>query len=176
VRLFAPKVNHCLNTTNNNMSTSETATTIDWHERIKNFYLKYDPAKVNNIDHILLKFKGDEETLMEALISKYGPEPPAEPKLSWLDRLCEKHDGFSGDLPKEFSFHLNANRIDQDLFYSLTEQHCLALLNAPLGIRIKLWDLIKKETGKLNESEQLREENLRLRNEIQQLTTQLQAK
>lgn len=42
--------------------------------RLHAFYSKYNPEKIDEIDTVLLKYKGKEDTLFQALIRKYGPE------------------------------------------------------------------------------------------------------
>lgn len=50
----------------------------NYHARITAMYQKYQPEKISQVDNILLKYKGAEEDLMQALIHKYGPEPGTE--------------------------------------------------------------------------------------------------
>lgn len=49
-----------------------------YEERLKNFYIKYDPAKVGGVAALLVKYKGKEDSLFTAMVKKYGPEPTAE--------------------------------------------------------------------------------------------------
>jgi density-regulated protein len=44
-------------------------------ERLKAFYEKYEPGKMDNIPGLLVKYAGKEENLFVALVKKYGPEP-----------------------------------------------------------------------------------------------------
>ena len=44
-------------------------------ERLRAFYIKYQPDKVDGIGKILDKYAGKEESLFKALVKKYGPEP-----------------------------------------------------------------------------------------------------
>ena len=44
-------------------------------ERLTQFYTKYVPEKVADVDKLLLKYEGKEENLFTALSKKYGPEP-----------------------------------------------------------------------------------------------------
>eukprot|EP00759_Apiculatamorpha_spiralis_P043498 PhF_6_TR40820/c0_g1_i2/m.61763 len=46
-----------------------------YHERLYRMYLKYNPDHIENIETILDDFAGNEEFLMEQLVTKYGPEP-----------------------------------------------------------------------------------------------------
>ncbi|CAI5745237.1 unnamed protein product [Peronospora destructor] len=45
------------------------------HERLLAFYQKYNPEKVDDVAQVLVKYKGKESTLFDALTKKYGPEP-----------------------------------------------------------------------------------------------------
>ncbi|HEY4874923.1 MAG TPA: hypothetical protein VIH86_05085 [Puia sp.] len=44
----------------------------DYKAIFTNFYLKYNPAKVDEIDYLLSKYKGDEELLIERICKKYN--------------------------------------------------------------------------------------------------------
>lgn len=44
-------------------------------ERLRSFYEKYVPEKVDTIPSLLEKYAGKEEKLFTALVKKYGPEP-----------------------------------------------------------------------------------------------------
>jgi hypothetical protein len=145
------------------------------------FYTKHAPEKVSNIDNALGLFKGREKEMLEGLAMKYSisleeimkfsaPQPP-----SWLKVLCDKNsfnEGLFNDINRSFA----VNGIDQDMFYSLTELHCIGLLNTPLKVRIHVWELVKKETGRSNEVEKLKEEIVKLKNENDQLKAELQSK
>ncbi len=145
------------------------------------FYTKHAPEKVSAVDATLAKYVGKEKELFEALAAKYNATaeemefwaPPQAP--SWIKILCEKQ-GFNDEIVKSIKQSLEENGIGQDVFYSLTEPHCNALLNTPLIIRMHVWEIVKKETGRSNEVEKLREENLKLKNEIDQLKAELQSK
>ena len=50
---------------------------VDYRTRITAMYAKYQPEKVAQVDAMLEKYKGAEDQLMQALVTKYGPEPPA---------------------------------------------------------------------------------------------------
>lgn len=49
-----------------------------YEERLRNFYTKYDPSKLESVPALLTKYKGNEEKLLRAMITKYGPEPDPE--------------------------------------------------------------------------------------------------
>ncbi len=92
----------------------------------------------------------------------------------WIDRIAAKHKVY---LPPELKNVLTDNGITQDIFYSaLTEADCKSLDNAPVACKIVLWQLVKLETGRSNEVEKLREENIKLKNENDQLKAELQSK
>lgn len=57
---------------------TESSKTIEpWttEERLRSFYEKYVPAKVDTVPSLLEKYAGKEEKLFTALVQKYGPEP-----------------------------------------------------------------------------------------------------
>lgn len=45
------------------------------YQRLLAFYQKYNPDKVDDVASTLVKYKGKEHKLFEALVRKYGPEP-----------------------------------------------------------------------------------------------------
>ncbi|CAH0474572.1 unnamed protein product [Peronospora belbahrii] len=45
------------------------------YQRLLAFYQKYNPEKVDDVAQVLVKYKGKEGMLFNALIKKYGPEP-----------------------------------------------------------------------------------------------------
>ncbi|KAE8896202.1 hypothetical protein PF005_g3379 [Phytophthora fragariae] len=45
------------------------------HQRLLAFYQKYNPEKVGDVPQVLVKYKGKESKLFDALVKKYGPEP-----------------------------------------------------------------------------------------------------
>lgn len=55
--------------------TSAAATGADWRGRVIAMYSKYAPDKLSNVDAALAKYRGEEATLMQFLVDKYGPEP-----------------------------------------------------------------------------------------------------
>jgi density-regulated protein DRP1 len=56
---------------------TESKTIEPWttEERLRSFYEKYVPEKVDTIPSLLEKYAGKEEKLFAALVKKYGPEP-----------------------------------------------------------------------------------------------------
>jgi hypothetical protein len=51
-------------------------------DRIVAMFTKYAPHRLDSVDGVLVKYKGSEETIIEALVSKYGPEPAVEAATS----------------------------------------------------------------------------------------------
>ena len=51
----------------------------DHRARLVRYYTKWAPEKLNKVDAALKAYAGDEETLFQDLVAKYGPEPPAPP-------------------------------------------------------------------------------------------------
>ena len=49
-----------------------------WLKRIERMFEKYEPGKVHRAPAMLSKYQGREQELLEALVAKYGPEPPSE--------------------------------------------------------------------------------------------------
>jgi hypothetical protein len=47
----------------------------DYKSRLTRFFEKYEPSKVSSVDEVLVRYKGKEQQLFEALSKKYGPEP-----------------------------------------------------------------------------------------------------
>lgn len=45
------------------------------HARLLAFYNRYNPEKVGDVPNVLVKYKGKEAQLFNALVKKYGPEP-----------------------------------------------------------------------------------------------------
>ncbi|KAG3119145.1 hypothetical protein PI124_g3834 [Phytophthora idaei] len=45
------------------------------YQRLLAFYQKYNPEKVGDVAQVLVKYKGKESKLFDALVKKYGPEP-----------------------------------------------------------------------------------------------------
>ncbi|CEG43527.1 rna-binding protein [Plasmopara halstedii] len=45
------------------------------YQRLLAFYQKYNPEKVDDVPQVLVKYKGKESMLFDALVMKYGPEP-----------------------------------------------------------------------------------------------------
>jgi cytochrome c551/c552 len=66
------------NNTNNNNSASLSSSSATY-DRLKRFYLQYEPAKANDeqLGKVLAKYAGKEDQLFQMLIDKYGPEPGA---------------------------------------------------------------------------------------------------
>ena len=56
-------------------------TTSSFKERVIAIFNAHAPAKVGTTDSLLQKYAGNEEGLIEALVSKYGPEPVATQNL-----------------------------------------------------------------------------------------------
>ncbi|RNF18875.1 uncharacterized protein Tco025E_04311 [Trypanosoma conorhini] len=50
----------------------------DVRQRLERFLRKHNPGKLGTIDAILKAYGGREEQMFEALVKKYGPEPPRE--------------------------------------------------------------------------------------------------
>ncbi|KAJ9461865.1 hypothetical protein DIPPA_22633 [Diplonema papillatum] len=48
--------------------------------RVRRFYAKYRPDKVDSVAELVRQYAGQEETLLSGLVLKYGPEPPVEPQ------------------------------------------------------------------------------------------------
>ncbi len=46
--------------------------------RVERMFKTYAPENLGKMDALLQKYPGREAELMEALVRKYGPEPPAE--------------------------------------------------------------------------------------------------
>ncbi len=145
------------------------------------FYSKHAPEKVSQVEHTLERYKGREKDMLEILATKYSisleeimkfsaPQAP-----SWLKVLCDKN-GFDSVQTEKIGKCFIDNEIDQDVFYSLTEFHCNVLMNTPLKLRMQIWELVKKETGRSNENEKLKEEIVKLKNENDQLKAELQSK
>jgi hypothetical protein len=61
----------------NNVPDNQQNSMSDYRSRVLALYQKYAPKKVNNIDAVMTKYKGQEEDLITALVGKYGPEPAA---------------------------------------------------------------------------------------------------
>jgi hypothetical protein len=49
----------------------------DYKARLTAFYAKYNPEKISSVDKTLAAYAGREEEMFTALVTKYGPEPPA---------------------------------------------------------------------------------------------------
>eukprot|EP01059_Diplonema_ambulator_P017862 TRINITY_DN2996_c0_g1_i4.p1 TRINITY_DN2996_c0_g1~~TRINITY_DN2996_c0_g1_i4.p1 ORF type:complete len:374 (+),score=60.83 TRINITY_DN2996_c0_g1_i4:69-1124(+) len=47
-----------------------------YKRRLMNFYQKYNPSKLPSVTSCLQEYRGHEERLFQALVEKYGPEPP----------------------------------------------------------------------------------------------------
>mmetsp|Transcript_52832 Transcript_52832/g.67747 ORF Transcript_52832/g.67747 Transcript_52832/m.67747 type:complete len:190 (+) Transcript_52832:17-586(+) len=64
----------------NSSQTKESASDLgSFTSRIERFYSKYDPSKVDNAATVAAKYgqsRAGQDKLMEALVTKYGPEPP----------------------------------------------------------------------------------------------------
>jgi hypothetical protein len=151
----------------------------DYREILTNLYSRFAPNMLDRVDSILEKYKGEEKELIRTLGEKYGvsgedlfriSKPP-----SWVKALCDKH-GFDSEQTKKIDKCFIDNEIDQDVSYSLTEPHCIGLFNTPLKLRMQIWEMVKKETGRSSEVEKLREEIVKLKNENDQLKAELQSK
>ena len=53
-------------------------TPTDVRTRLFNFYQKYNPDKIHEVEDVLERYLGNEEKLFAALVRKYGPEPADE--------------------------------------------------------------------------------------------------
>ena len=62
----------------------------EWTTRLTRFYALYNPEKVADVAKTLAKYAGNEDKLFDALVSKYGPEPPPP-------RSAGAGDGDGGD-------------------------------------------------------------------------------
>ncbi|KAJ9471871.1 hypothetical protein DIPPA_18603 [Diplonema papillatum] len=56
----------------------------DVKRRLRRFYRRYNPQKMQEVDELLRDFKGREADLLEAVERKYGPEPLEEVGHSFL--------------------------------------------------------------------------------------------
>mmetsp|Transcript_3546 Transcript_3546/g.13753 ORF Transcript_3546/g.13753 Transcript_3546/m.13753 type:complete len:263 (-) Transcript_3546:878-1666(-) len=72
------------------MASYDAALTKIYEERLTSFYRKYDPSKIASVGSLLVKYKGNEEKLLRAMVSKYGPEPTP-------DELADDDDEDDGD-------------------------------------------------------------------------------
>ena len=52
-----------------------------FRQRMRRVYLKHAPERLELLEPSLLKYRGNEEALMSAMVQKYGPEPPADEVL-----------------------------------------------------------------------------------------------
>ncbi len=59
----------------------------DYRRRLTNIYNRYAPDKMSGIDSVLVRYQGQEEALMTALVAKYGPEPFSGGSLSQQQSL-----------------------------------------------------------------------------------------
>lgn len=57
-------------------SLPESERAVVFHQRVTRFYAKYEPSKMETVDKIVERFKGNEDRIIEMLVRKYGPEPP----------------------------------------------------------------------------------------------------
>jgi density-regulated protein DRP1 len=46
-----------------------------WKNRLTRYYQRYNPSKIETLDAVLVKYKGNEHKLFAAIVKKYGPEP-----------------------------------------------------------------------------------------------------
>ena len=60
------------------MASYDDALTKIFEERLKAMYQKYDESKLSSVSSLLVKYKGNEEKLIRAMVQKYGPEPTPE--------------------------------------------------------------------------------------------------
>lgn len=60
-------------------------------QRLKEFYAFYAPEKLDNVKLLLEKFKGSEESMMQELVAKYGPEPARAAFAKRLQGFFEKY-------------------------------------------------------------------------------------
>eukprot|EP00754_Rhynchopus_humris_P050142 Rhum_TRINITY_DN8785_c0_g1::Rhum_TRINITY_DN8785_c0_g1_i1::g.29891::m.29891 len=51
------------------------AAPLTWKQRLEAFFQKYNADSVPKVDGLLEKYKGKEQSFMDALIKKFGPEP-----------------------------------------------------------------------------------------------------
>jgi hypothetical protein len=49
---------------------------MSFRDRIEALFAKYNPEKLGSVGKLLDKYAGREEQVIEALVHKYGPEPP----------------------------------------------------------------------------------------------------
>jgi hypothetical protein len=54
-----------------------TAEPESYRARLEAFYRAYNPAKLATVEDMLARYRGREATLINSLVSKYGPEPGA---------------------------------------------------------------------------------------------------
>ena len=55
---------------------TESNASLSYQSRLIAFYTRYAPDKLSTVDATLTKYAGREELMFEALVAKYGPEPP----------------------------------------------------------------------------------------------------
>ena len=51
---------------------------VDWRRLVRSMYEYYAPEKLGQLDLIMETYAGEEEALLEALVTKYGPQPQEE--------------------------------------------------------------------------------------------------
>eukprot|EP01062_Namystynia_karyoxenos_P028524 TRINITY_DN215_c0_g2_i1.p1 TRINITY_DN215_c0_g2~~TRINITY_DN215_c0_g2_i1.p1 ORF type:complete len:821 (+),score=279.39 TRINITY_DN215_c0_g2_i1:145-2463(+) len=73
----------------------------DYEGRVRRMYEKYEPAKAGQAAQLLQKYSGREEQLIEALVKKYGPEPPRpggqRAPLTWVERFRAMYAKYQPD-------------------------------------------------------------------------------
>ena len=103
--------------------------------RLRRFYSKYAPNKVDSVDSTLQKYEGREEELFTALCAKYGPEPAAnddgasavrslarkEEHVARLTRIYEAYD--PSKVEKVNSILSKYEGREEDLFDALVAKY-----------------------------------------------------
>lgn len=142
---------------------SETTPPTDTRARLLNFYEKYNPDKIDEVDDVLDRYVGHEEKLFAALVRKYGPEPGDEE----IDSDSDSDDDLDPRTIDPLDYHARLTVFYQK--YNPDKMNdVLTMLMKYQGHETKLFDALVKKYGpeprdlldeESSEEEQEEEEN-----------------
>ncbi|KEG06325.1 hypothetical protein DQ04_14621020, partial [Trypanosoma grayi] len=129
--------------------------------RLERFMRKYNPEKLNSIDAILKAYSGNEGKMFEALVKKYGPEPPREdgdapsltaaacdggedPRLR-LERFMRKYNPEKLNSIDAILKAYSGN--EGKMFEALVKKYGPAILKAYSGNEGKMFEALVKKYG-----------------------------
>ena len=70
---------------------------ISYKDRVTAMYQQYAPEKLAQLDTVMGKYAGNEQSLIDALVTKYGPEPSPKAEGDARSRVTAIYQQYAPD-------------------------------------------------------------------------------